>query len=367
MGRRIILLGPPGAGKGTQAKEVAEVGGFLHLSTGDLLRSSVAQGTPLGQIAKPIMESGGLVPDDLVIDLLKEALESSSETAALGVIFDGFPRTLAQAEALDRMLAARNEAIDCVVLINTSDEVIVERVCARRSCSNAQCGAVYNLVSKPPRVEGICDLCGSDVILRSDDQPETVRARQQKYWQNTAPLIDYYKQRGLLSEVPGNGTIEEVSQGVRLAVGVGASAAEVLPSVNAPRVKPKAKAKRKPKAKTKPKVKPKAKAKAKPKTKKRARTKPKAKLKTKPKKKKAPKSVAKKKASKPKARKAAKKKTARKPKASKKKAAKSKKKKSKTVKRAAARKPKAKSGKSKKAPRKPVRKAKAKKKVKRRR
>lgn len=223
MGRRIILLGPPGAGKGTQAKQLAEVAGFLHLSTGDLLRSSVARGTPLGQIAKPIMEAGGLVPDDLVIGLLNEALEGSAEKVQAGVVFDGFPRTPAQAEALDKMLSARGEAIDCVVLINTADEVIIQRVSARRSCSNAQCGAVYNLVSKPPRVEGKCDLCGGAVVLRSDDQPETVRARQQKYWQSTAPLIDYYKQRGLLTEVPGNGTIDEVTKGVREAVGVGGS------------------------------------------------------------------------------------------------------------------------------------------------
>lgn len=221
MGRRIILLGPPGAGKGTQAKQLAEVAGFLHLSTGDLLRSAVARGTPLGQVAEPIMKSGGLVPDDLVIGLLKEALEGAAGKVQAGVVFDGFPRTTAQADALGCMLTARGEAIDCVVLINTADDVIVERVSARRSCSNAQCGAVYNLVSKPPRVEGTCDLCGCSVVLRSDDRPETVRARQQKYWQNTAPLIDYYKQRGLLSEVPGNGTIDEVTMGVRAAVGVG--------------------------------------------------------------------------------------------------------------------------------------------------
>ncbi len=221
MGRRIILLGPPGAGKGTQAKQLAEVAGFLHLSTGDLLRSAVARGTPLGQVAEPIMKSGGLVPDDLVIGLLKEALEGAAGKVQAGVVFDGFPRTTVQADALGCMLTARSEAIDCVVLINTADDVIVDRVSARRSCSNAQCGAVYNLVSKPPRVEGKCDLCGSSVVLRSDDRPETVRARQQKYWQNTAPLIDYYKQRGLLSEVPGNGTIDEVTKGVRAAVGVG--------------------------------------------------------------------------------------------------------------------------------------------------
>ena len=280
LARRIILLGPPGAGKGTQAKQLAEAAGFLHLSTGDLLREAVARGTPLGLQAQPIMAAGGLVPDDLVIGLLREALDAAGARGRAGVVFDGFPRTPPQAEALDRLLAGRGEAIDRVVLINTSDDVVVQRVSSRRSCANAQCGAVYNLVSLPPQAAGKCDKCGGELVLRSDDQPETVRARQQKYWQNTAPLIGFYRARNLLVEVPGNGTIEEVTRGVKAAVGLAAAApvpaappAATPPARSAaarPVAKPKRKAKPRPKAKTRPKAKAGArrKAKTRPKTRK---------------------------------------------------------------------------------------------------
>jgi len=284
LARRIILLGPPGAGKGTQAKQLAEAAGFLHLSTGDLLREAVARGTPLGLQAQPIMAAGGLVPDDLVIGLLREALDAAGARGRAGVVFDGFPRTPPQAEALDQLLAGRGEAIDRVVLINTSDDVVVARVSSRRSCANAQCGAVYNLISMPPKAAGKCDKCGGELVLRSDDQPETVRARQQKYWQNTAPLIGFYRARNLLIEVPGNGTIEEVTRGVKGAVGFAspAPAPAAPPAAKPParpaaarriaKPKPKAKAKARPKRKAKPKARPKRK--AKPKARARRKAKP---------------------------------------------------------------------------------------------
>jgi adenylate kinase len=251
--RRIILLGPPGAGKGTQAKQLAEAAGVLHLSTGDLLREAVARGTPLGLQAHPIMAAGGLVPDDLVIGLLREALNAAGERGRAGVVFDGFPRTPPQAEALDKLLAERGEALDRVVLINTSDDVVVTRVSSRRSCAQASCGAVYNLISRPPKVAGKCDRCGGELALRSDDQPETVRARQQKYWQNTAPLIQFYRARSLLVEVPGNGTIEEVTRGVKEAVGLSAAATAPVAPAARPVVRPAA---AKPVAKRKRKARP---------------------------------------------------------------------------------------------------------------
>lgn len=266
--RRIILLGPPGAGKGTQAKQLAETAGYVHLSTGDLFREAIAKNTPLGRQVQPILAAGQLVPDEVTIRVLEEAIIAAGERARQGVIFDGFPRTIPQAEALDRFLQGRGEPLDRVVLINVSDEVVVERVSNRRSCSDSACGQVYNLISKPPKVAGRCDICGKDLVLRPDDMPQTVRARQQKYWQNTAPLIEYYRSRGLLIEVRSEGTIAQTTAAVSSAVGLvpppTPASAKPMPSpkaVPAPKPKPKAKPKPKPKAKTKPKPKPKAKTK----------------------------------------------------------------------------------------------------------
>ncbi|MCK6474070.1 MAG: adenylate kinase [Planctomycetes bacterium] len=213
----VVLLGPPGAGKGTQAKRLAKQGKFLHLATGDLLRSAVARGTELGKVVRPIMEAGGLVSDELVMGLLKEAMaEVGGAKDAQRVIFDGMPRTLPQAAMLDELLAESGRTIDRVVLINTADNVLVDRVAQRRSC--VVCGAVYNLKAKPPQVPGHCDACNGELIQRPDDRRETVLARLRKYWQDTAPLIDLFRGRGLLVEVPGNGSMDEVAAGVMAAV-----------------------------------------------------------------------------------------------------------------------------------------------------
>jgi adenylate kinase len=259
---RIVLLGPPGAGKGTQAKRLAARCGGVHLSTGDLLRDAVARGTALGLQARPIMAAGGLVSDELVCGLLKEALAAAGPGKP--VVFDGFPRTTVQAEALDRILAEGAAALDRVVLINTSDEAVVQRLSSRRSCSNPQCGAVFSLTASPPRIAGKCDVCGSDLVLREDDRPETVRARQQEYWRRTAPLIELYRQRSLLAEVPGDGTIEEVTRGVLAAAGwaePAAAPAVAAPAPEPPTELPEPEARPKPTPKAKPGRRPKRKAK----------------------------------------------------------------------------------------------------------
>lgn len=213
----VVLLGPPGAGKGTQAKRLAKQVGYLHLATGDLLRSAVARGTDLGKVVRPIMEAGGLVSDELVMGLLKEALaEAGGAHGGQRVVFDGMPRTLPQARMLDELLAEAGRAIDRVILINTSDAVLVGRVAQRRSC--VVCGSVYNLKAKPPQVPGRCDACNGELIQRPDDHRETVLARLRKYWQDTAPLIDFFRARGLLIEVSGNGAIDDVAAGVLAAL-----------------------------------------------------------------------------------------------------------------------------------------------------
>lgn len=203
---KIIMLGAPGAGKGTQAKKLAERYHIPHISTGDIFRANIKEGTELGSKAKGYMDQGLLVPDDLVIDLVVDRL--AWEDAKEGYVLDGFPRSIPQAEALSRALKAKDEKIDAAVDIEIPDQDIIERMGGRRAC--LKCGATYHIVNIPPRVEGKCDVCGSDLVLRDDDKPETVKKRLDVYHEQTQPLIEYYKNEGVLKEVDGTLTMEEV-------------------------------------------------------------------------------------------------------------------------------------------------------------
>jgi len=209
--KRIVLFGAPGAGKGTQAQWLCDALDLAHLSTGDMLRAAVAAATPVGLQAKSYMEGGKLVPDDVVVGVVVEAIARAAKEMPHGYALDGFPRTLPQAEALREMLARRNENINLVILINTPDELVLERLTQRRSCSDPKCGTVYNLKSKPPKKDGVCDVCGKAVIQRNDDKPETIRVRQQQYRRDTEPLVAYYKKAGVLVDIPGGGSIYEVA------------------------------------------------------------------------------------------------------------------------------------------------------------
>lgn len=213
---RLILMGPPGAGKGTQAKRLAARYGIAHLSTGDMLRAAIAGGTPAGLAAKAHVESGGLVPDEVVVRIVAERL--ADDDCAGGFLLDGFPRTIGQAEALERTLAEADWPLDAVVLIELDPETIVRRIADRRSCR--ECGAVYHLVYSPPRQEGVCDACGARdaLIQREDDKPETMRRRLDVYRRQTEPLIAYYERAGLLRQADGTGTIEETFERVLAAL-----------------------------------------------------------------------------------------------------------------------------------------------------
>jgi adenylate kinase len=186
----LILLGAPGAGKGTQGALLLDRHGMVVISTGDLLRDAVRRGTPLGQKAKGYMDAGELVPDALIIDLMREVL-AQDDVKGKGILFDGFPRTIPQAEALDALLTETGHPLDAVVVITVPDEVLVQRISGRRSCPS--CGAVYNIYFEPPREAGICDRCGSALVERADDTAETVRRRLEVYRRQTEPLIAYYE------------------------------------------------------------------------------------------------------------------------------------------------------------------------------
>ncbi len=203
---KIIMLGAPGAGKGTQAKLIAEKYQIPHISTGDIFRANIKEGTELGMKAKSFMDAGGLVPDELVIDLVVDRL--TWEDAKNGYVLDGFPRTIPQAEALTKALAEKGEKIDAAIDIDVPDENIINRMGGRRAC--VSCGATYHIVNIPPKVEGKCDKCGADLILRDDDKPETVKNRLEVYHEQTQPLIDYYKAEGVLKEVDGTVDMNDV-------------------------------------------------------------------------------------------------------------------------------------------------------------
>ena len=203
---KIIMLGAPGAGKGTQAKKLAAKYEIPHISTGDIFRANIKEGTELGNKAKGYMDQGLLVPDELVIDLVADRL--TWEDAANGYVLDGFPRSIPQAKALTQALAARGEKVDYAIDIEIPDQNIIERMGGRRACVG--CGATYHIVNIPPKKEGICDNCGQALILRDDDKPETVKKRLDVYHEQTQPLIDYYKEEGVLEEVDGTLEMDEV-------------------------------------------------------------------------------------------------------------------------------------------------------------
>jgi adenylate kinase len=216
---RLVLLGPPGAGKGTQAAHLRDEYGIAHLSTGDMLREAVAAGSDVGKQAEAVMAAGGLVPDELMIKLVENRIQASD--CERGFVLDGFPRTAAQAEALDRLLAARAASLDGVIELRVDDDALVDRISGRFSC--AKCGAGYHDRHKPTKVPGVCDVCGStEFVRRPDDNAETVRARLQAYHAQTAPLLPYYRERSLLRTVDGMGSIEEVTRAIDRALGAGA-------------------------------------------------------------------------------------------------------------------------------------------------
>ncbi|MCS6858729.1 MAG: adenylate kinase [Abditibacteriales bacterium] len=211
MRRRIVFLGPPGAGKGTQAQMLAEFLGVPVIATGDLLRAEVAADTPLGRQAREFMEQGALVPDPLVMEILKRRL--AQPDCEQGFILDGFPRTLAQAQALEELLGPQGRAIEAVLELEVPEAVLVERFSGRRVCRH--CGHVYHLHTHPPRCAGTCDRCGDALIQRADDTPATVRTRLQIYHQATEPLIHFYRERGLLHRIDGSGDIDRIQHATR--------------------------------------------------------------------------------------------------------------------------------------------------------
>lgn len=203
---KIIMLGAPGAGKGTQAKKIAEKYSIPHISTGDIFRANIKNGTELGKKAKTYMDQGLLVPDELVVDLVVDRVKQ--DDCSNGYVLDGFPRTIPQAEALDKALAAMGEAMDYAINVEVPDENIVRRMSGRRAC--VDCGATYHIVYAPTKEENICDNCHGELILREDDKPETVQKRLNVYHEQTQPLIDYYTKEGILKSVDGTKDLEEV-------------------------------------------------------------------------------------------------------------------------------------------------------------
>ena len=207
---KIIMLGAPGAGKGTQAKKIADKYQIPHISTGDIFRANIKGGTELGMKAKTFMDQGMLVPDEITIGMLMDRI--GQEDCINGYVLDGFPRTIPQAESLTKALAERGEKVDYAINVDVPDENIINRMSGRRACLG--CGATYHIIFNPPVKEGICDTCGQELVLRDDDKPETVKKRLDVYHQQTQPLIDYYKNAEVLAEVDGTQPMDAVFQGI---------------------------------------------------------------------------------------------------------------------------------------------------------
>ncbi|MCI6153337.1 adenylate kinase [Fusobacterium perfoetens] len=204
----IMLFGAPGAGKGTQAKYIIEKYGIPQISTGDILRAAVKEGTPMGLEAKACMEAGKLVSDEIIIGIIKDRL--AKDDCKKGFILDGFPRTIAQAEALEALMKEMNIKLDKVISLNVPDELIVGRVVGRRVCKD--CGASFHVEFNPPKVEGVCDFCGGELVQRKDDSAETVGKRLNEYHAQTAPLFDFYMERGILADIDGTKEIDEITK-----------------------------------------------------------------------------------------------------------------------------------------------------------
>lgn len=207
---KIIMLGAPGAGKGTQAKKIAERYGLPHVSTGDIFRANIKNGTELGIEAKKYMDQGALVPDELTVKILLDRV--AKEDCKDGYILDGFPRTIPQAEVLDKALAELGDGIDYAINVDVPDENIINRMAGRRAC--VACGGTYHVAYAPTKVEGICDACGGELVLRDDDKPETVKKRLTVYHDQTQPLIDYYSQKGILKNVDGTQEMAQVFEAI---------------------------------------------------------------------------------------------------------------------------------------------------------
>ena len=208
---KIIMLGAPGAGKGSQASRIAKEYQLPHISTGDIFRANLKEETELGKRAKSYMDKGELVPDDITIAMLLDRIHK--EDCKNGYILDGFPRTIPQAEALKEALAKKDEKIDLALDVEASDELIIKRMAGRRTCP--ACGAIYHIVTLPPKTDGICDRCGADLIQRKDDNEETVKNRLKIYHEVTEPLISYYKKEGILEEIDGAEELDKVFEKVK--------------------------------------------------------------------------------------------------------------------------------------------------------
>ena len=207
---KAILLGPPGAGKGTIAKALMQLDGSVQISTGDILRAAIAEGSDLGKQVEAAMAAGNLVTDELIMGIMEQRLQQ--EDCQNGYLLDGFPRTIPQAEALRALLARLGETLDCALELNIPRDTIVDRLSTRRTCTN--CGEIYNVKSKPPKVEGVCDVCGNDIVQRDDETEEAIENRLQVYNEQTAPLVDFYRDEGLLVSVPSS-DLEPVMAAIR--------------------------------------------------------------------------------------------------------------------------------------------------------